>query len=308
MSNRWDLKSRGARIHLVCWIVALFLATISYRILVVKHLEQSSLLFIGIPALLAIVVTLFSEPKSITGTIISVITVALCISGIFLGEGFICIVMASPLFYLVGLFIGWALEAAKKRRQKTTMTCLLVVAFLPISFEGTSSRFSLDREETVSAERTVEGTPSDVASLLSKTPRITDQLPPFLRLRFPRPVHVTGTGLALGDIRRIHFAGGEGHPGDLVMKVVEVAPGYVRFDMVTDQSKIAHWLTWRSAVVEWNSIDTTHTRVKWTLSFRRDLDPAWYFRIWERYAVRLAADYLIQTNASPKTSAEVQHD
>jgi hypothetical protein len=39
--------------------------------------------------------------------------------------------------------------------------------------------------------------------------------------------------------------------------------------------------------------------VTWTLSYRRRLDPAFYFAPLERYGVRLAADYLIATLATP---------
>ena len=98
----------------------------------------------------------------------------------------------------------------------------------------------------------------------------------------------------------IHFAGGEGRPGDLVMQVAESEPGHIRFVAQSDNSKIAHWLTWRSSEVRWNAVDADHTEVSWTLNFRRDLDPAWYFRPWERYAVRLAAEYLIENNAVPE--------
>ena len=40
--------------------------------------------------------------------------------------------------------------------------------------------------------------------------------------------------------------------------------------------------------------------MRWTLRYRRLLDPAWYFGPWERYAVRLAAGYLIDTVATPR--------
>ena len=39
--------------------------------------------------------------------------------------------------------------------------------------------------------------------------------------------------------------------------------------------------------------------MRWTLRYKRLLDPAWYFGPWERYAVKLTADYLIQTVATP---------
>jgi hypothetical protein len=51
--------------------------------------------------------------------------------------------------------------------------------------------------------------------------------------------------------------------------------------------------------VTWEPIGRDATRVTWTLRYRRDLDPAWYFGPWERYATRLAAGYLIDAVATP---------
>ena len=96
-----------------------------------------------------------------------------------------------------------------------------------------------------------------------------------------------------------YFADGEGKPGDLTMKIADSAPGHLHLVTVSDKSKIAHWLDWEAADICWQQVDATHTRVTWSLSFRRLLDPAWYFRPWERYAVRLAAGYLIEANAGP---------
>ncbi len=60
-----------------------------------------------------------------------------------------------------------------------------------------------------------------------------------------------------------------------------------------------HFLTWQSSEVEWHAIDAQTTRVTWSVRYRRDLDPAWYFGPMERYAVRLAAGYLIDSVATP---------
>ena len=59
------------------------------------------------------------------------------------------------------------------------------------------------------------------------------------------------------------------------------------------------FLRWREATVEWDAVSPNATRVQWTLRYSRDLDPAWYFGPWERYAVRLAAGYLIDSVATP---------
>ena len=298
-----SLTTGRARANLVFIILAVAFASLFYRIMVIKRLEQTSLLFIGIPTVLAVVTALTPKAKSVTGSILKATTIGLLMSGILLGEGFICILMAAPIFYLVGVVVGIVMDASKPKNKPTALSCLVVFVLAPMSIEGTRPALSFPREESVAAERVVSASSADVEQALSASPRVDLPLPLYLRLGFPRPVEAQGGGLRPGDLRRIHFAGGEGAPGDLVLEVAEAAPGRVRFRAISDRSKIAHWLAWESCDVEWSAVDAAHTRVVWTLRFRRSLDPAWYFRAWERYGVRLAAEHLIRANATPSSRA-----
>ena len=162
-----------------------------------------------------------------------------------------------------------------------------------------NDRLSFDRMETITAEHIVDASTATVEHSLAAAPRFKCALPLFLNLGFPRPVAASGTGLNPGDQRRVHFAGGEGRPGDLLLVVTERAPMRVRFAIKNDSSHIAHWLAWKTAEVTWKPVDAQHTRVRWTAVYRRLLDPAWYFGPWERYGVRLSADYLIDGLATP---------
>lgn len=282
-------------VNLVFVILAVAAASIMYHVIVMKRLEQTSLLFIGIPTVLALIVAVTPKPKSAMGGVLRATTLGLLISGAFLGEGFICILMASPLFYLVAIIIG----AARNSRNPTVLPALVLLGFVPMSFEGTHRKLSFNRDETVEATAIVKASSPQVEQALSRSPRTDLPLPYYLRAGFPRPVEAHGSGLKPGDLRVVHFAGGEGKAGDLTMKITDSTAGHVHLVAVSDQSKIAHWLDWEAADIRWQQIDGTHTRVTWSLSFRRLLDPAWYFRPWERYAVGLAARYLIEANAAP---------
>src|SRR6185436_6668907 len=94
-----------------------------------------------------------------------------------------------------------------------------------------------------------------------------------------------------GGETRLH--GMEPRTGDLVLTLDEARPGLVRWHAVSDSSHTTHFLDWRESIVRWEPIDAQTTRVSWTLTYRRGLDPAWYFGPMERYAARLAAGYLI---------------
>jgi hypothetical protein len=74
------------------------------------------------------------------------------------------------------------------------------------------------------------------------------------------------------------------------MRIDRREDGRATFQPVSDDTMIAHWLKWRGVSIAWSPIDRDHTRLQWTMEYRRQLDPAWYFGPVERYAVRLAAD------------------
>ncbi len=126
-----------------------------------------------------------------------------------------------------------------------------------------------------------------------------EPLPHFLRLGFPTPQWIRGSGLELGDRRVIRFAGGEGEPGNLTLEVVERTETMVHFRCIEDETKIAHWLDWKESIVKFTP-EAGGTRVRWTLDYDRRLDPAWYFAPMERYAVRLPAEALIDNLAEPR--------
>ena len=160
---------------------------------------------------------------------------------------------------------------------------------------------AFDREERVTASRVIEASPNDVREAVGRAPRFDRELPRFFRLGFPTPSHTSGSGLRVGDERRVMFEHGQHHNGALVMHVASADSASVTFALAADSSYITHWLSWEEAVVRWEPAGEGRSRVTWTLSYRRRLDPAWYFAPLERYGVGLAAGYLIETLATPSS-------
>ena len=145
---------------LIFLILAVTAGSVMYRLIVRGKLEQTAVLFIGIPAVLAILLSMMPKTKTVTGGIMKGLTLALLLSGPLLDEGFICILMTSPLFYLVGLLVGAIVDLSRKERP-TTLSCLLLI-LLPMSIEGSSPRLSFNREETVQASQVVNASERDV--------------------------------------------------------------------------------------------------------------------------------------------------
>ncbi|MBK1826867.1 hypothetical protein JIN81_07540 [Haloferula rosea] len=275
-------------------VITTAVVSLAYRLLVATHYEQTALMFIGLPTLLAVLLAYLPASKTATGMIMRGITLFLLLLGILFIEGFICIVMAAPLFYAIGFIIGIFVDRSRVQRDMNRFRVVILPVLLLMSLEGVTGWLSFPRDEVVVVEQWTSMKPEEAWEELSVGPDFDlSRLPLFLRMGFPMPREIDGTGLEVGDNWRIHFAGGEGKPGDLTAEVVVSGEGRARVVKQDDTSHIAHWLDWQEA--EWELIpERGGTRVRLTMRYERLLDPAWYFKPIERYGVRKAGEYFLQ--------------
>jgi MFS family permease len=293
-----------SRIALAAIILAVALASIAFRLFVVHRLEQTAALFIGIPTLLAIVVVVVVSPRSATGVAVKAATVGLLVSLLFLGEGMLCIAMSAPLFLLIAIACARVGDCANRQSRSTgrLLTGLFVLTAVPMSLEGVTSYTTLERNQTMVESRIVRASADAVGRAILESPRFDRPRPLYLRAGFPTPVATrieSGTWVIRFRGGEMRVDGLEPRIGDLVMKLEESRPGFVRWTARSDSSHMTHFLTWQETSVRWEPADSGKTRVTVTIKYRRNLDPAWYFGPWERYAVRLAAGYLIEAVATP---------
>jgi hypothetical protein len=227
------------------WVVGIAIAVtvgaFLYRLLVTHQpLGASSLMFVGIPVVLAVLLAVTPPAKTVTGSIVFGITLVLLVLAPLMGEGYLCILFASPLFYGFGVAVGKGIEAIRRiedDRRKNQVRCASALLLIPMCLEGVFPATTIPRAQAVEVTRVVDGPASDVERALARSPRVDVRLPRFLRIGFPRPLRASGEGLAVGDARTIHFSGAEGDPeGDLVMRVTEREPGFVRFETASDGS------------------------------------------------------------------------
>ncbi len=280
----------GEKIIIGMTIVCI-MAAVYYKILDHYELEQTAALFIGIPAILAIGFAVVPV-KTNSGKSMKWTLVALMASGMFLGEGFVCIIMAAPLF--LGIAGGIAEIFDKSTETGGNLKTYLILLLFPMIFEGTTDFLSFDRNETVVVEREVALTAKQIEWRLANTPYIEKPLPLFLQLGFPVPTELTGTGLEVGDQRRVWFEGSK-RSGALVMELENRGDDFVIFKKIKDDSHIAHWMSWVSNKTEWKQTPRGTYVVTTTIQFRRELDPYWYFAPLERFAVGLAGEHFLDT-------------
>lgn len=267
------------------------------------HLERTAALFVGLPTVLATTLALTPRARSATGMAVKGTAAALLLAGFVLGERLVGLLLAGPLFLLVAVVIGVTLDMVRERRGRTCALVAVPLLLAAASTEGVHPATSRPREEEVAVTRTVAAGAGAVERALATPPRLGRPLPAFLRLGFPRPVTAIGSGLAPGDRRTLLFASreryGRHRQSALVLEVAGSRPGAVAFRAVRDDTPVADWLTWEGAEVTWAEVEPGRTEVRWSLRYHRELDPAWYFGPLERYAVRLAAGYLLDAVATP---------
>jgi hypothetical protein len=294
-------ENQRDRMVLASIIAAVAMGSLAFRLITGVGLQQSAALFIGIPTLLAIAAVFSPTPRSAVGVACKSVTVGLLVSLILLGEGVLCVAMSAPLFYFVAVLIGKGLDDGRAGRNHMH-SWIALMAMLPMSMEGVTPLTTIARTTTVSETRIVQTPAADIAAAIVSEPRFDRALPRYLSMGFPRPTstHYDGHRWVIrmrgGEMR---LNGMEPRAGDLILDRDGEGPGFISWKATSDDSHMRHFLTWESSRVEWTAIDAQTTRVTWTLTYRRDLDPAWYFGPMERYAVHLAAGYLIDAVATP---------
>lgn len=286
-------------------VLVLGLAGLFYVVLRRQGLYDSAALYIGLPLILALGVSLTPQTKSAIAATTKGITIALLLSAFVFQEGYVCIIMASPIFYGVGALVAYPIDRARKRKDKTInfQTAVIATLFSVLALEGTTEFTTLPRLHHVEVSKIVAAPLAAVQEQLSKAPEFNGTKPLFLKI-FPYPTAISGQGLNVGDERTITFVAYK-HiwwtqvEGSLVLKVAESHNNFIKFNIAKDDSYLSHYLKWQSSDVALESVDPAHTKVTWTLSYLRLLDPSWYFGPMQNYAVRLAAEELIEHVATP---------
>ncbi len=304
MDLHQDKKNLSLNWRLFFMILLFIIAGLYYFVLKKVNLNNSAALYIGLPIILALGLSLYPT-KSHLGQTNKYITIALLLSSLFFGEGYICILFSAPIMYVVGGFIAVAADRKAHNKNKSNFHSIAIIGSLSLmSLEGTSPLMTVPRDTQIVVSEIVPASQQEILNQLSKPMQFVTPKPYFLRI-FPCPVQNSGMGLNVGAIRKSHFVAykkiwWDRISGELIMKITQSTPDHIQFSVIKDDSYLHHYLHWKDSDISLAAIDATHTRVTWKLSYTRLLDPAWYFGPLEHYAVSLSAHQLIENVATPR--------
>lgn len=263
-----------------------------------NQMFDSAALYVGVPFLLALGMCFIPKAKSRVGATFKGLTIALFLSFPLFNEGVICVLMASPIFYTIALISAWSHDRHENNRKGGTLQLAIVTSVLALaSLEGVHDNLSFDRTNTVSYSKIVDADIDDLRRALAQMPDF-DLDRPFATRLFPLPVHIEGSGLDVGDERRLDFEYNKWviantHKGSTTFRIVQSTPNYIAFDIPHDDSYLSHYLKWTASEVFLEPVNDNKTKITWALSYERTLDPVWYFGPMQKYIVTKAAKTLV---------------
>jgi len=270
-----------------------------------QGIDDTAAMYVGLPLLLALAMSLTPKTKSTVGAVMKGLTIAILLSVPVFNEGFVCILLASPILYSVSALVAFLVDKYKKSRNKTSKLHLSIVTIILVfaSLEGTEYEIiSFNDEYQVVYSDTVAKDVESIRRNLVQPIFSPNYRPVFLRV-FPYPVSITSEGLDVGAEHKLDFVYkkwfvANAHAGSVVYRVTESTDTHLRFDIPYDNSYLSHYLTWQAVEVLLEPVSVNETKITWKLNYKRNLDPAWYFGPLQYYAVWLAAKVMVNNAAS----------
>ncbi len=285
-------SKKNQKRNLYILIATLIACSLVYRLLGDYDYKQTSLLFVGIPALLAILMVKYTNtPRTAYGIVFKAITLFLLLSSILLGEGVLCIIFAAPIFYGVAAILV-AIHEYLHKRDKSNLSAFFIIPTILVLAQPTEINRIPDMQTQVS---TIVFDHKTSINAFTKIPDFQENYPNFFRIGFPTPIGITGAGMEIGDTRDIQFKSSTKGIGTLSLEIIEKSPQSITFKPIHDDTHISHWLSWNEMKIELIEENESQTIVKWTTKYQCDLGPSWYFEPLENIAVQVMNKHLINT-------------
>lgn len=315
------------------WLVLLLiigLACLVLKILLDSKFGHSAFVYVGVPFLVAVALLAFvksgsetsdvpnenlvessespEEPledsESDAGFLFKFVFWSLVVmlsTSVFLGEGFICVLMFMPIYFgivfLIALIVVLIRKAEKKGKDKRyvhIIPALIVVS----SFEGVVPEFEFNRDYSVTRDILVSASPEQIHSHLM-SPMALDVDRHWLLEIFPMPTNIDAETLSAGDIHTIDFVYHRWfvtntHEGSMQLEISEMDDNYIRTSFLENSSYIKNYLELEGTEIHFEAIDDQSTKVSLTIHYQRFLDPVWYFGPLQSYAIGEVADLLLE--------------
>jgi hypothetical protein len=294
-------KSNPILLALAGGIAGILLAVIGMALISQDHNQASYgySMFIILPLAVGIVIGCFS--RSIWPAALSVLlTLVLGLGLMLIGglEGVVCILMAFPLLcacalfgVLLAAFISWLVRKSSGPQSHMVVLPLIGLSMI-FAADKVENRFPAGgRVETVATSRTLAATPEEIWQRILSVNEVSGTKPLLLQIGLPVPTSCTMEGSGVGARRVCYFETG------MIEEEVTYWEPSRRLDLRIVRSTLPgrHWLQFKGASYELESISTTETRLTRTTTISSLLRPRWYWRFFEEMGIQAEHRYLFDS-------------
>ena len=281
-------------------------ASITVRILSHYNFDQSALLYVGVPFVISIFLVVIRADKpddkwwSGYARHAGSALIIFLASSVVLFEGFVCVAMFMPIYFLgftVVFCYAWIIERRAQNNGSIYIHVLPLLIGLS-ALEGTTESLSFERGNVVRASTTTNLSVAQIHANLSK-PFDLQKSRHWLISIFPMPYRIDAGSLSPGDVHTVHtryhrWFVTNTHEGFMRLQIKSVEPNVIRTRFLEDTSFLSSYLSLIGTKITLEEIEPDSTRITLLINYRRELDPAWYFHPLQQYAVGRMADFLIQ--------------
>ena len=279
------------------------IAVLAIRTVLDSRFGTGTLLYLIIPFLISAGLYFLTKPvqgQTVGGAFVNHLrlsTIIFLTTSAFLMEGFLCVIMFMPIYYLlilVGFIFAWLF-----RDRSNLKSLSLPGIVLALSVEGIIPQTSFERENTATyvtvTHQDVETLKSNMAADISMPSRRGW----FLRL-FPLPDKIKAGTLKAGDTHNLHFTYkkwvfGNFHTGEMDILISQVNENHIQTRITKNTAYLAHYMKIEGTEVHFETLADGKTQVSLTVKYERLLDPIWYFGPMQKLAARQSAKYLVDT-------------
>lgn len=301
------LLTGGPKPIWIRYLLILGAATLLTRLVLDSRFATTSFFYCLVPYVIGIILYLFiprpkgwSRTKRIGRHLLATVIVMLASSAL-LFEGFICVIMAAPIYIFFAL-LAIAVTPDKADPERFNKSDVFRVSIVPlvvmvISIEGLTDTTSFPREEVITRTHVLNLTPEQIQVNLAQPIHLDEGRSAFLSI-FPLPDRIDAPKFEQGATHTAYFTYRRWgftnvHRGVTQIHMKTVKPLLVETEVTKDTSYFSHYLTVHGTRIEMVPQTNSTTEVSLTIRYRRELDPAWYFGPLQRRAIGESADYLL---------------
>jgi len=292
-------------------IILIGFTLLAFRLLFFSNSFHSSLLYIAIPFILSLVLYYMTPHtdgaswKSRFWNNLRHTMIIWLASAIIMMEGYVCIIMAMPLFIFITFcsFLGqYIWEKSKDNYFKAYFIPVIIILS---SIEGVTDETTFNRYNEVTYSKIINADIKTLSKRLHKQTNLINDRHWLISI-FPMPVNnVEQTEINKGGIRKYDFIYNRWfvtntHKGSIEVKFDEVSDSSIRTS-IEDTSYISNYMKLHGSELKFKKIDNQNTKITLTVKFDRLLDPIWYFEPLERFAVKRSAEYFVNEVLSNKS-------